>query len=261
MNTMLLPIRQFVRGCILSSVGVFSKPAPGIHILNAHRTKNDDEKPETFRKVLLHLSQYAELIRVEDAVQMIIDKKQVDKAYIAFTFDDGFMECYTHFAPVLEEFNINGLFFINPNYVEGDKPYIENFDEHVVMTPDKLPMRWEQIQELHERGHIIGAHTMDHFMINSDDVEKLKYQIVECKSVIEKHLHTSCDYFAFPYGKLSQANQKSIDIAVQNYKYVFSQSDYKNYFSYNGKVINRRHFEPFWPISHIDFFLSCHKKY
>lgn len=253
--------RQFLRNIFLSCAGFNAKPAPGIHILNAHRIKTEDETPETFRCVLRYLSKHAQLIKIEEAVQMIVEKKIVDKPYIAFTFDDGFMECYTHYAPVLEEFHINGMFFINPNYAEGDDSYIQNFNNNVVMTPKKRPMKWEHIKELHQRGHIIGAHTMDHFMINSNDEEKLKYQIVNCKFVIEEHLHTSCNYFAFPYGKLSQANQKSIDIAVNTYAFVFSQSDYKNYFSFNGKVINRRHFEPFWPISHIKYFLSCHKKY
>lgn len=78
--------------------------------------------------------------------------------------------------------------------------------------------------------------------------------------IIEEKLGTSCDYFAFPYGKLKHVNAKALDIACDNYKYVFSQSNYKNYFSFEGRVINRRHFEPFWPITHVYFFLSCHKK-
>lgn len=108
---------------------------------------------------------------------------------------------------------------------------------------------------------LTGAHTMNHFMINSDDKEKLTYEIGMCKVVIEEKLGVPCAYFAFPYGKLSHANQKAIDIASNTYECVFSCSDYKHYFSFNGKVINRRHFEPFWPISHIDYFLSCKKKF
>lgn len=129
------------------------------------------------------------------------------------------------------------------------------------MTPDKRPMRWNQICELSKRGHIIGAHTMDHYMVNSDYKQILEYQINTCKGVIENHTDVPCDYFAFPYGKLSQANDLAISIACQKYKYVFSQSDYKHYYSFSGKVINRRHFEPFWPIAHVKYFLSCKKTY
>ena len=96
-------------------------------------------------------------------------------------------------------------------------------------------------------------------MINDDDDEKLEYEIGECKKIIENEIGSLCEYFAFPYGRMEHANPMSIDIACKYYKYVFSQSDYKHYFSFNGRVINRRHFEPFWPISHVNYFLSFTK--
>ncbi len=153
------------------------------------------------------------------------------------------------------------MFFINPGFVTGDEGYIKNFTEHVVLTPGKRPMNWEQIADLQRRGHIIGAHTMDHYMINDSDLTKLDYQIGFCKSVIEQKLKVPCDYFAFPYGRLEHANPAAIEIATRYYKYVFSQSDYKHYFSFGGKVINRRHFEPFWPVNHVRYFLSSRKTY
>lgn len=253
-------IRAFIRGCVLDCLGAFAKPAPGIHILNGHRIQAEPE-PETFRLLLSELSKNAEFIKIEDAVQNIMQHEHPIKPLIAFTFDDGFMECYDVFAPVLEEFHTNALFFVNPNYVEGDTQYINHFNNDIVMTSGKMPMRWEHLEALHKRGHIIGAHTMDHYMINSCEQEILEFQIKKCKTVIEDHLQSSCDYFAFPYGKLTHANQLSIYIACATYPYVFSQSDYKHYFSFNGKVINRRHFEPFWPKHHVFYFLSCHKTY
>jgi peptidoglycan/xylan/chitin deacetylase (PgdA/CDA1 family) len=49
-------------------------------------------------------------IRIEDAVKMIAGKEHPDKPLVAFTFDDGFMDCYNIFAPVLEEFGVNAMF-------------------------------------------------------------------------------------------------------------------------------------------------------
>jgi len=258
MNVM--TIRSLIRKSILDILGTFSKPAPGIHILNGHRIQQETE-PETFRKILSELKKQVEFVRIEEAIQAIESHESPNKPYVAFTFDDGFMECYNIFAPILEEFGTNALFFINPNYVEGDEQYIRHFNEHIVMTPDKQPMRWEHLKELADRGHIIGAHTMDHYMINTDDENTLKYQIEECKKIIAEHLGKECECFAFPYGKLSHANLLSINIACQTYKHVFSQSDYKHYFSFDNRVINRRHFEPFWPYKHISYFLSCNKTY
>jgi peptidoglycan/xylan/chitin deacetylase (PgdA/CDA1 family) len=255
-----MEIRSLLRHITLDILGTFATPAPGIHILNGHRIENEKE-PETFKNMLIEMSRYVSFINIEDAVRMIVNREKVSKPLVAFTFDDGFMDCYNIFAPVLEEFGVNAMFFINPNYVDGDVNYIDNFDNHIVMTPGKRPMRWEQLKALSARGHVIAAHTMDHYMINSNDENTLRYQIESCKEIIESNIGKPCDYFAFPYGKLSQVNQKSINIACEKYKYVFSQSDYKHYFSFNNKVINRRHFEAFWPVKHVFYFISCHKTY
>lgn len=255
-------LRMFLRNFALDIISFNAKPAAGIHILNGHticRSGNPSE--DIFRAQLKKLNRVSTFIKVEDAVELICKREKTNDTLIAFTFDDGFDECSTIIAPTLEEFNTNGLFFINPNFVEGDKEYINNFTNNIVMTPGKNPMRWDDILKIQKTGHIIGAHTMDHYMINSNDISELESQIGNCKGIIESKLGVPCEYFAFPYGKLEHANQASIDIATKYYKYVFSQSDYKNYFSYDGRVINRRHFEPFWPVRHVKYFISHQKKY
>lgn len=259
-NAIKTQLRAFARARILDALGAFATPAPGIHILNGHRTQQEAE-PQTFDKLLDELSKMADLVNIEEAIRMIVRHEKPSRAKIAFTFDDGFMDCYDCFAPSLERHGVNGLFFINPNYVDGDCQYIKHFNTNIVMTPNKTPMRWPQIQELADRGHLIGAHTMDHHMICLGDAKVLSYQIATCKKVIESHIQRTCNCFAFPYGKLTQASETAIDLACNTYEFIFSQSAYKHYFSFGGRVINRRHFEPFWPLHHINYFLSCHKRY
>lgn len=256
---MLSVIRQVLRGNYLSVAGFFSKPAPGVHVLNGHRTSGESE-PETFRRMISELSKEVRFVNVEEAVRMIVENDFPNIPCVAFTFDDGFDDCYNYFAPVLEEYGVNAIFFINPNYVDGDGPYVDFFNNVTVRTPGKKPMSWEQIKELEARGFIIGAHTMDHYLTAKDDENELRYQIIECRKVIEERISRPCDYFAWPYGKIEHTSQKAVELACDTYKYVFSQSDYKHYFSFNGRVINRRHFEPFWPVSHVKYFLSCKKK-
>jgi peptidoglycan/xylan/chitin deacetylase (PgdA/CDA1 family) len=252
-------LRQSGRHVILSTLGQFRKPANSIHILNGHMSHRTKPDISYFENLMYKLSKEVTFIRIEDAVDMIMNGTSTNKPLVAFTFDDGFAECKDTICPVLEKYGVNGLFFINPNYVSGDDAYIGNFDSNIVMSPGKQPLRWNDLREMHKNGHLIGAHTMDHYMINDDDDEKLEYEIGECKKIIENEIGSLCEYFAFPYGRMEHANPMSIDIACKYYKYVFSQSDYKHYFSFNGRVINRRHFEPFWPISHVNYFLSFTK--
>lgn len=254
-------IRQLLRGCYLDVFGCMANPSKGIHILNGHYTHRVHPDSSYMEYMLNELSYVANFIRIEEAVRMILTHIEPDEPLIAFTFDDGFEECYDAIAPELEKYEINAAFFVNPNFVEGDDEYIKHFTEITTLSPGKRPMRWNQIIDLSKRGFIIGAHTMDHYLTASSDIDELKHQIVDCKAIIEDKTGVSCDYFAWPYGKLEQTNKQAVEIACDNYKYVFSQSDYRNYFSFEGKVINRRHFEPSWPVNHVKYFLSKQKHY
>ena len=61
------------------------------------------------------------------------------------TFDDGGTSFYTIIAPILEKYNLKGVFFIATDYIGTD-----GF------------MTGEQVRELAERGHIIGSHSCSH---------------------------------------------------------------------------------------------------
>ena len=254
-------VRQILRGIALDLLGCSAQPSNGIHILNGHRISLGVPDGKVFAAQLKKLSPCVEFVNFEEAVRLIVTHTEVDKPIVAFSFDDGFEECYTHIAPILEDFGIRAAFFINPNFVTGDTGYIRNFTENVVKTPNKKPMSWNQILDLHRRGHLIGAHTLDHYCIDNNNVSEVERQIGMCKTEIERHLSAECLYFAFPFGRLSDVNALSIEIALKYYTYVFSQSDYKNYFSFDGKVINRRHFEPDWKISHVKYFLSHSRRW
>ena len=260
--------RSLARSAYLHLLGSFLRPQSYIHILNGHMVDwnhDDDCDGARFAKLLENLHKDCEFVNFEEAVNMVINHTKVNKPTIAFTFDDGWRDCYTQIAPQLEKYGVNAMFFINPNFADAadnnDEAYIENFTVNTTNSPGKHPMTWSQMKELQQRGFLIGAHTMDHYCINDDNMEELEHQIGDCKKVIEEKLRTPCDYFAFPYGRLEHANPKSIEIACKHYKYVFSQSDYKHYYSFEGRVINRRHFEPFWPVSHVKYFLNCKKIY
>lgn len=255
---MYLKLRKRIRNIILDILSINSKPANGVHILNGHfLSLNDYASNVIFRKQLENLSkQGVTFIDIDKAVKMI-SEKQIDQSrcYVAFTFDDGFEECYTKIRPILNELNIKAAFFINPNFINGNEKYIDNFKYNVVFT-NKNPMIWEQIINLKEEGHIIGSHTMDHLNLDVNDNTVLEFQIKESKKYLENKLNYNCDYFAFPYGQFKHISKLGIEIANENYKYVFSQSNYKHYFSCNEKVINRRHFECDWPYKHVLYFIK-----
>lgn len=257
-------MRSKLRSLYLLVAGNLMTIKPGIHILNAHYMNplSDFDNGEQFIKQIEHIKKYGDLIRIEKAIELINNKIKVDKPLVAFTFDDGFLDCYNIIAPILESFDTNAAFFINPNLVECSDSYYEEFSKRATINNKKI-MNWEQIKELYNRGHIIGSHTMDHLNLGDETLSEaiLFEQIANSKRVIEIKVGNNCNMFAFPYGTFSHLSEKALDIALKNYEYIFSGTDYKKYFSFDNKVINRRHLEPFWSIPHLNYFLSVNKKY
>lgn len=255
-------IRSLIRNNILDILSLNAKPNPGVHILNGHFLSRDNNTSNTIFKTLLkRLESYGiKFINFNEAVKKIVQNEGLSKkeCLVAFSFDDGFEECFTKIKPVLDEYNIKAGFFINPGFVDGDSEYQENLKKNIVYT-NKPPMNWEQIKQLKNEGHVIGSHTIDHNNLQSNDIDMLNQQIGESKVQLEKKLNYSCEYFAFPFGRIKDISQLSVDIAKKYYTYIFSQDDYKNYFSFNNSVINRRHFECDWPYKHVLYFLKRKK--
>ena len=253
-------MRRSLRKLYLDIFGSLSSPARGVHILNAHYLSPQSADPVLFYDLLNNLRQSCNLIRIENAVRNISSHSLIKEPCVAFTFDDGFEEQATAIAPVLENFGINAAFFINPGFIDGDEEYRKNYKENIVLTPGKKPMTWDQINALRQNGHIIGSHGQDHIRLNINDPGLISRELLISKQIIETRTGAPCEYFAYSYGGMNDLSAAALSIAQKHYNYIFSQSDHHHYFSFDGKVINRRHFEPFWPLSHVKYFLGVRKK-
>ncbi len=255
-------VKSLARNLLLSLFGTVSRPKPGVHILNSHYLSPGIGNPNIFYNQLKQLKKNTDFILFEEAVDLIKNNVRVKSPLIAFSYDDGFEECYTQIAPVIKSFGINAAFFINPNFISGMECYHEEFLQRI-QVDKKSPMTWRQILDLKKQGHIIGSHTMDHINLGNRQLKKseLEYQLRQSKKVIESQTGAPCTMMAFPFGQMKHFSVEAMIIAEQYYEHIFSGTNYKFYFSCDNRVINRRHCEPFWPISHVRYFLSTIKQF
>lgn len=254
-------MRSKLRHLFLQTAGMFAQPKNGIHILNGHFISRETKDASVFYEMLQQLQKKVDFIRIEEAVALIKQKKQVERPLVAFTFDDGYEECYTKIAPVLTQFQTNAAFFINPNFIECNEQYKADFLSEKVLIKNKNPMDWEMVKSLHKDGFVIGAHTLDHVRLNIDDKDILTEQLIGCKKIIEQRIGNKCEYFAYPYGQITDISPIAIKIAEETYQYIFTGCNHKKYMSFDNKAINRRHFEGDWSIEYMKYFLSYRKFY
>lgn len=258
-------MREILRDYYLRFAGSYKNIKPGIHIINSHfvtpDTHDKSQDYKIFENFLKSLQKKTVFIKIEDAIKRLENKKiRGSDALVSFTFDDGFEECYTVIAPLLEKYGTRGAFFINANYISSDEDYQVEFNKRID-TYTKKPMSWTQVIDLHKRGHLIGSHNLDHTNFAELSLDEITDQLKRNKEILEEKLNFKCDYFAWTYGQFQHFPEEALIETKKFHKYIFSATNYKNYFSFDGHVINRRHLEAYWKLSHISYFLSFKKRF
>lgn len=105
---------------------------------------------------------------------------------VMLTFDDGDLDQYTTALPILDKHKFKGAFFIMTVAIgrRGKQPYMDK----------------DQIKDLADRGHTIGAHTWDHHNVKKYQGDDWKTQIDEPNAKLQGIIGKPIKYFAFPFG-------------------------------------------------------------
>lgn len=264
MDKIVLKLRFFIRHAYLCLIGEFSKPSNSIHILNGHFVDLTlFPSKEYFNNFLKNLNKHYTFVSFDEACKLIKENTIVDSPLLAFSFDDGFKECSDIIADCLEAYNIRAAFFINPYSIDASKKEKINFiKSNLKVNFYKEFMSWDDIRSLQIKGHIIGNHTYEHTALKNLTYNDSYNEILKGKKIIEDKLNSKCDYFAFPFGGADFFDKNGLDAALNLHKLVFTSGGYNSYFfNKNTNVLSRRHFEANWPVRHINYFLSCKRKY
>jgi poly-beta-1,6-N-acetyl-D-glucosamine N-deacetylase len=111
---------------------------------------------------------------------------------ILLTFDDGYEGHYTHVLPLLRQYGYPATFAIYPGKV----------GTHI----GRSSLNWDQLREMAADPLVtIAAHSSTHppdLTTLPDD--RLRYEIVESKRVLEEHLGMTIHHFVYPSGHYDQ---------------------------------------------------------
>jgi peptidoglycan/xylan/chitin deacetylase (PgdA/CDA1 family) len=105
---------------------------------------------------------------------------------IILTFDDGYIDHYTHVFPVLKSANYAGTFFIITNFADENRyGYLS----------------WSQIGEMAKNGMSMESHTKTHSDLRQRSYDFLVYEFLGSIESLQNHLNTRADMFAYPVGR------------------------------------------------------------
>jgi peptidoglycan/xylan/chitin deacetylase (PgdA/CDA1 family) len=146
---------------------------------------------DTFRRQMSFLKRYGyNVVTLERLVDFISAGKRIPHNTVVVTFDDGYLNNYTHAFPVLKEYGIPATIFIITDEVgraQGDR------------------LSWDQIREMSSSGLIsFGSHAMGpEPLVNIASRDEIKRQIFESKRIIEGRLGQPVKFFSYPEGKFN----------------------------------------------------------
>ena len=110
----------------------------------------------------------------------------------ALTFDDAFADFHDVAFPVLREKKVHATMFVPTTFIETETTMLDG-------TPH---LSWKQMRRMQDSGLVdIQSHGHSHQHIRTMSIKELRGDIMKSKNIIESHLDTTADLFAYPGGK------------------------------------------------------------
>lgn len=111
---------------------------------------------------------------------------ELKRPLITLTFDDGWNSSYETALPLLDWYQMYGTFYIISN-VLGHKSYVSA----------------DQVVAIHQAGHEIGAHSIDHSDLATLLPSLVEEQLARPQKILENLIKAPVRNFAAPYGSVS----------------------------------------------------------
>jgi peptidoglycan/xylan/chitin deacetylase (PgdA/CDA1 family) len=122
---------------------------------------------------------------------------------VAVTFDDAYRSVLTLAAPILARYGLPGTVYAPTDWTGRDEPMAWPGIEHWVGGEHEdalLPLGWDELAALAERGWEIGSHTCSHPHLTRLGDDELADELERSREEIEQRLGRPCRTIAYPYG-------------------------------------------------------------
>jgi peptidoglycan/xylan/chitin deacetylase (PgdA/CDA1 family) len=152
-----------------------------------------------------------DVISLKEIATCIRENRSFPSRAVSITFDDGFKNVYDVAYPLLKEFGFQATVFLVPGYCGGNNRWAgqSRYAGFRFAQPKRIHtldlLSWDEIVEMADNGIDFGAHTMTHPDLSKLPLEQAAEEIANSKSIIQKHLGKDVLFFAYPYGRRTEA--------------------------------------------------------
>ncbi len=189
-----------------------------VPILVYHRVHPDDDAPpvvagkhcghvllSNFVRQMNYLHDHSfSVITHQELYGWLQDEVNLPPKPVLIDFDDNRGAAYDYAVPILAEYGWRATCFVITALADGKLPEMEHDG-----SPWYTAMNWQQLEQLHEAGWIIGAHTRTHLnlceLAEAGCHERIEMELRGCREDIERELGFTPFCFTYPEGEWNEA--------------------------------------------------------
>lgn len=138
-----------------------------------------------------------------------IDEAAWPRKSLLLTFDDGYLDFYTHAFPILRDAGLSATVFLVCDVLEGGADAWRG--PHPVPIPPT--MNWPQVLEMRRHGMHFGSHGLSHAPLGGLGAKELADETAGSKAALERGLGEEVLLFAYPYGDCSERARAAAEAA------------------------------------------------
>jgi peptidoglycan/xylan/chitin deacetylase (PgdA/CDA1 family) len=140
--------------------------------------------PGIFERHLDLFSEFASPVSFDETLLALEGKGTIPDRAVALTFDDGNASDHDFALAALRSRGLRAAFFITPEWV-GRPGFLS----------------WEQVRNLEAAGMTIGAHGLDHTLLDSLPDRELGQNLRGARKLLEAHLERAPETLSLPGGR------------------------------------------------------------
>jgi peptidoglycan/xylan/chitin deacetylase (PgdA/CDA1 family) len=229
---------------------------PRVHFVYMHHVFRDEEKE--FIALLEWLVEAGHnFISYSEGIDRVV-RGDIDKAFVCFTFDDGFKSCLRA-SQILKEFGASACFFLNDLVIDQpDHTVVKGFCQKRLKMPAVEFLTWADVEEILVLGHEIGGHTTSHINMALTAEEIVRKEVEDNLVVLTKHCGP-IKHFSWPYGEFIHFNVSARNIVyAAGYETCASAVRGCHVVAARDRsfCVRREKLVAAWPLEHVGFFLA-----
>mgnify|MGYP001316765312 CR=1 FL=1 len=219
---------------------------PYVRVINYHDTP--ESQRENFEEQIKYFLSRFVPVTLQDLEALFDGVWGHSKPGIILSFDDGLKNHFSVAAPTLEKYELKGLFFVPPGFVDEPEATAEEFcQRNQIVGSEALTIKEVEYLSKH---HAVGSHSYNHVRLaeglNPAEVER---EVIRSRVRLEEMTCSEVVSFAWVGGEnWSYGSGATSAIKSAGYKYAFAGNSLPTTASTDPYWIYRTNVEADWSI-------------